>query len=76
MEPEDIKNIFSKPGVVNIYTGKLLCVGTRHIEYDINSFTGCSGAVVFLLDEKINTIRFRCAITARQSQSTVELTQL
>jgi hypothetical protein len=50
MEPEDIENVFGKPGVVNIYTGKIQFVGTNHIEYDINSFTGCSGAVVFLLD--------------------------
>jgi hypothetical protein len=49
MEPEDIENVFGKPGVVNIYTGKILFVGTKHIEYDMNSFTGCSGAVVFLL---------------------------
>jgi hypothetical protein len=50
MEPQDIENVFGKPGVVNIYTGKIEFVGTKHIEYDINSFTGCSGAVVLLLD--------------------------
>jgi hypothetical protein len=25
-------------------------VGEHHIEYDVNSFKGCSGAIVFLLD--------------------------
>jgi hypothetical protein len=47
----DIERIYGKPEKVNIYTGEIKLVGEMHIEYDINSFTGCSGAVVFLLDE-------------------------
>jgi hypothetical protein len=47
----DVQRIYGKPGKVNIYTGEIKFVGEMHIEYDINSFTGCSGAVVFLLDE-------------------------
>jgi hypothetical protein len=47
----DIRRIYGRSGEVNIYTGKIKYVGVTHIEYDINSFTGCSGAVVFLLDE-------------------------
>jgi hypothetical protein len=35
---------------VNIYTGKITNVGKDHIDYNCNTFTGCSGAIVFLLD--------------------------
>eukprot|EP00978_Attheya_sp_CCMP212_P035755 scaffold157508_cov60-Attheya_sp.AAC.7 len=48
---DDLVSVFGRPGNVNIYTGKITLAGDRHIEYDINSFTGCSGAIVFLLDE-------------------------
>ena len=48
---EDIERIFGKPGKVNIYTGEITYVGLHHIEYDINTFTSCSGACVFLLDK-------------------------
>lgn len=47
----DIRRIYGRSGEVNIYTGKIKYVGVTYIVYDINSFTGCSGAVVFLLDE-------------------------
>lgn len=46
-----IKAIYGVPNKVNIYTGKITRVGENHIEYDINTFSGCSGAVVFLLDQ-------------------------
>jgi len=46
-----LKAIYGEPNRVNIYTGEILYVGEDFIEYDINSFTGCSGAIVFLLDE-------------------------
>jgi hypothetical protein len=36
---------------VNVYTGEILYVGVSHIEYDNNTFEGCSGAIVFLLDK-------------------------
>ena len=45
-----LKTIYGEHGQVNIYTGDILYVGKDFIEYDINSFTGCAGAVVFLLD--------------------------
>jgi hypothetical protein len=48
---DDLVSVFGRPGNVNIYTGKITLAGYRHIEYDINSFIGCSGAIVFLLDE-------------------------
>jgi hypothetical protein len=50
MKEKKIAKVYGHPNVVNIYTGKIKYVGTNHIEYDFNSFTGCSGAVVFLLD--------------------------
>jgi hypothetical protein len=46
----ELEAIYGLPDVVNIYTGKVIYVGSEHIEYDINTFTGCSGATVFLLD--------------------------
>jgi len=47
---DDLSAIFAKPGNVNIYTGKITLMADHHIEYDKNSFTRCSGAIVFLLD--------------------------
>ena len=35
----------------NIYAGEIKYIGENHIEYDFNSFEGCSGAIVFLLDQ-------------------------
>ena len=46
----DIEQIYGQLGKVNVYTGEIIYVGEKHIEYSINAFTGCSGAVVFLLD--------------------------
>mmetsp|Transcript_29125 Transcript_29125/g.44026 ORF Transcript_29125/g.44026 Transcript_29125/m.44026 type:complete len:316 (+) Transcript_29125:163-1110(+) len=47
---EQLKQAFGKPNQVNVYTGKIILAGDKHIEHDINSFTGCSGAVIFLLE--------------------------
>ena len=47
----DLEGIYGRPDAVNIYTGQITLVGEKHIEYDINTFTGCSGAIVFLLDQ-------------------------
>jgi hypothetical protein len=49
---DKIREIYGEPNQVNIYTGEITYVGASHIEYSFNSFTGCSGAVVFLLDQK------------------------
>ena len=49
---DELKRIYGEPEVVNVYTGQITYVGEKHIEYDINTFTSCSGAIVFLLDEK------------------------
>jgi hypothetical protein len=50
IDENKIKRFYGGQGQVNIYTGKILYVGMNHIEYDINCFTGCSGAIVFLTD--------------------------
>jgi hypothetical protein len=47
----DLERIYGQPNTVNIYTGEITYVGDEHIEFDINTFTGCSGAVIFLLDQ-------------------------
>jgi hypothetical protein len=47
---DTLKRVFGEPNNVNIYTGKILLVGESHVEHDINTFTGCSGAIIFLLD--------------------------
>jgi hypothetical protein len=45
----ELARIYGRSKKRHVYTGKITMVGTHHIEYDINSFEGCSGAVVFLL---------------------------
>lgn len=46
-----LEDIYGKPDCVNVYTGTITFVGEKHIEYSCNTFSGCSGAVVFLLDK-------------------------
>ena len=52
MKETKIREIYGEHSCVNIYTGEILFVGEDFIEYSINCFTGCSGAIVFLLDQK------------------------
>jgi hypothetical protein len=47
---KQIREIYGDKDLVNIHTGVITCVGLRHIEYDINTFGGCSGALAFVLD--------------------------
>jgi hypothetical protein len=54
---KEIEAIFGRPGTVNIYTGNIKYVGSHHIEYDLNSFTGCSGAIIFLLDGQSDSVQ-------------------
>jgi hypothetical protein len=51
---QEIQDIYGKPFQTNVYTGKITFAdsGQQHIEYTFNSFTGCSGAIVFLLDKQ------------------------
>lgn len=48
----DIVRIYGQNNRVNIYTGHItrVCNSGNCFEHDINTFKGCSGAVVFLLD--------------------------
>jgi hypothetical protein len=46
-----IRTIYGAADRVNIYAGRITFVGVKHIEYDFNTFGGCSGAVVFLTDK-------------------------
>lgn len=48
---EELEAIYGQPNKVNIYTGEITHVGEKHIEYDVISFTSCSGAIVLLLDK-------------------------
>lgn len=50
VDQDKLNKIYGEPNQANLYTGKITTVGTSHIEYDLNSFTSCSGAFVFLLD--------------------------
>lgn len=52
LKPEELLEIYGKHMETKVYAGEITWVGEHHIEYDINSFEGCSGAIVFLLDEK------------------------
>lgn len=53
IDEEKLAKLYGKPNVPNIYTGTIKAVGegSNHIEYDLNTFTGCAGAIVFLLDK-------------------------
>ena len=49
----ELRQIFGREGRVNIYTGQIMHVSPdkESFEHNINAFRGCSGAVIFLLDE-------------------------
>jgi len=68
----EIEKIYGKPGMVNIYTGEITYVGPQHIEYTINAFTGCAGAIVFLLDvDQPDSVDTVLVSLAKLLQSTV-----
>jgi len=50
---EELRQIFGLVGRVNVYTGQITKVspGGEAFEHSINTFRGCSGAVIFLLDQ-------------------------
>ena len=52
--PEKIIEVLGEKNEVNIYTGEIKRVtdDNQCFEHDINAFCGCSGAVVFLLDQQ------------------------
>lgn len=49
---DELRAIFGREGRVNIYTGEIMNVSptTKAFQHNINTFQGCSGAVIFLLD--------------------------
>lgn len=52
MTLDELEEIYGLYNQVNIYTGQIKSVSPdgRAFEHDINTFCGCSGAIVFLLD--------------------------
>jgi hypothetical protein len=46
-----LRRIFGDPRRTTVYTGEITHVGETQIEYDINSYQGCSGSIVFLFDK-------------------------
>jgi hypothetical protein len=56
--PEKILEIYGKKGEVNIYTGEIKRVVEDGLcfEHDINTFEGCSGSIVFLLDQQLDGV--------------------
>jgi hypothetical protein len=48
----DLAIVYGSKNHVNILTGTITRVGPDRISYDINTYGGCSGAVVFLLDKE------------------------
>jgi len=49
---EELLHIYGQSGRVNIYTGQITNVSPdgSAFKHDINTFRGCSGAIIFLLD--------------------------
>ena len=52
VKEELLKSIYGDERQVNIYTGEITGVspGKEAFQHNINTFQGCSGAVIFLLD--------------------------
>ena len=53
LSQDDILRLFGKDYSVSIYTGEITGISAdgRVFRHDINTFRGCSGAIVFLLDK-------------------------
>ena len=50
LTPDQLKEIYGEALEKKVYAGTITFVGEHHVEYDINAFEGCAGAIVFLLD--------------------------
>ena len=50
--PEDVDPtlVYGGPNEISVYAGNITAVGEKFFVHDINSYRGCSGALVFLLD--------------------------
>ena len=53
INPVELKEIYGEKDRVNVYTGQITYVSLsgQTFGHSINTFRGCSGAVIFLLDE-------------------------
>lgn len=51
--PQELREIYGEKDCVNIYTGQITYVSPsgQTFGHNINTFKGCSGAVIFLLDQ-------------------------
>jgi hypothetical protein len=52
----DLQTYFGQPNMVHVHTGCITRVSEDNsvLEHDINTFVGCAGAIVFLLDQNQN----------------------
>mmetsp|Transcript_22270 Transcript_22270/g.26770 ORF Transcript_22270/g.26770 Transcript_22270/m.26770 type:complete len:440 (-) Transcript_22270:793-2112(-) len=73
----ELEALYGRTHRVNIYTGIITRVGLHHIEYSMNSFKGCSGSIVFLLDknqpESVSEVDYGCAIAVHAGGHPSEL---
>lgn len=46
----DLTHVYGQPDEVSIYTGMITAAGEKFFTHDVNSYRGCSGALIFLLD--------------------------
>jgi hypothetical protein len=73
-EEEELCRIFGDPRRTTIYTGEITHDGETHIEYDINSYQGCYGSFMFLLDnnqpKSVKNNDFGCAIVVHSGSRT------
>lgn len=49
----NLQELYGPALCITIYTGRILWVGEHHIEYEMNTFKGCTGAIVFRLEPDI-----------------------
>lgn len=78
---DTLKSLYGTPGEPHIYTGTVTDVGERYIEHDINTFEGCSGAIIFLLNavDQLEDVRpqdFGCAIAVHVGYSETLLSNI
>lgn len=46
----DLEKVYGATDEVSIYTGTFTHVGDKYFLHDLNSYRGCSGAILFFLD--------------------------
>jgi hypothetical protein len=80
LDDDEAQYIYGEKDRCHIYTGEITYVADHHIEYDVNTFGGCSGAIVFLLDMNqpttVNPEDYGKAIAVHTGSSTALATNL